>query len=364
VLSSAGFAAWLASLPATAPVSAAPPIETQDIDAMLAALKPPKRRRPLIAIAGINEATETTDYLVPYGILKRAGIADVILLAASTGPVTLFPALRVQPDATIAAFDLKHPDGADYVIVPAMSRDNDPLIMAWLRSQNAKGATIVGVCAGAKVVAAAGLLDGRKATTHWYYVEEMLDKHPAIRYVRDRRIVVDDGVATTTGVTASMPMMLTLIEAIGGRSKAEFVAADLGVSQSDARHASDNFRLTREFVMTVAANRLAVWRHERFAIELRPGLDEVSLALVADAWSRTYRSRAFTVATSSNPVETRNGVRILPDVASGELPAHRRIPSTEGLTPSEALNTTLRAIEDRYGNGTAHVVTMQLEYPR
>src|SRR5690606_6062475 len=98
-----------------------------------------------------------------------------------------------------------------------MSRDDDPLVLDWLRTQAAKGARIIGVCAGAKVVAAAGLLDGRRATTHWYYLREMLERSPAIRYVPDRRMVTDEAVTTTTGITASMPMMLTLIEAIAGR---------------------------------------------------------------------------------------------------------------------------------------------------
>ena len=80
----------------------------------------------------------------------------------------LYPALEVEPQATIAEFDARHPDGADYVIVPAMSRDDDPAALAWLRSQATKGAMIVGICAGAKVVGEAGLLDGKRATTHWY----------------------------------------------------------------------------------------------------------------------------------------------------------------------------------------------------
>ncbi len=70
--------------------SAAPsPIAQQETDATIAALKPPKRQRPLIAIIGINDATETTDYLMPYGILKRAEIADVVTLATAAGPMTL-----------------------------------------------------------------------------------------------------------------------------------------------------------------------------------------------------------------------------------------------------------------------------------
>ena len=117
-------------------------------------MKPPKRQRPLIAIVGINDATETTDYLMPYGILRRADVADVVALATEPGPVTLYPALKVEPQATVADFDAQHPDGADYVIVPAMSRDDDPAVLQWIRSQAAKGAIVIGVCAGAKVVGA------------------------------------------------------------------------------------------------------------------------------------------------------------------------------------------------------------------
>lgn len=181
--------AWMLSLPPARGFASPPPIGKLETEALLAALKPPKRQRPVIASIGINDATETTDYLMPYGILRRADVADVVLLATQRRPVTLFPALKVQPHATVAEFDDRHPDGADYVIVPAMSRDDDPVVMEWLRSQAAKGALIVGVCAGAKVVAEAGLLDGKRATTHWYDLNELLAKHRAVRYVADRRIV-------------------------------------------------------------------------------------------------------------------------------------------------------------------------------
>ena len=66
----------------------------------------------------------------------------------------------------------------------------------------------------------------------------------------------------------------------------------------DARHDSDAFQFTRPFVLTAIGNRLAFWNQEHLGIELAPGVDEVSLALalVADAWSRTYGSRAVTFA--------------------------------------------------------------------
>src|SRR5215211_2354708 len=214
--------AWILSLPpAPAVGAAAPPITQDEADATIAALKPPKRQRPLIAILGANDGTEVTDYLMPYGILRRADVADVVALATGPGPVTLYPALKLEPQATVAEFDAGNPDGADYVIVPAMRRDDDTAVLQWIKSQAAKGAIVIGVCAGATIVANAGLLDGKRATTHWYYLDELRGRHPAIRYVADRRLVVDRGVATTTGISASMPMSLAVIEAIAGRDKAE-----------------------------------------------------------------------------------------------------------------------------------------------
>jgi putative intracellular protease/amidase len=356
--------AWILTLPPASAFAVAPPVAKEEADATIAALKPPKRARPLIAIVGVNDSSETTDYLMSYGILRRADVADVVALGMKPGPVTLFPALRVEPQATVADFDAQHAEGADYVIVPAMSRDDDPAVLQWIKSQAGKGAVIIGVCAGAKVVGNTGLLDGKRATTHWYYLRELRDKHPAIHYVRDRRLVVDRGVATTTGITASMPMSLTLIEAIAGRDKAEAVSRDLGLTRWDARHDSDAFQFTRPFALTAIRNTLASWNREQLGIELAPGVDEVSLALVADAWSRTYRSRAVTFAGTAGAQQTRHGLRILPDQVAANWPTERLLPATGGLQPAKALDQALLGIEARYGMRTADFVAMQLEYPR
>jgi putative intracellular protease/amidase len=355
---------WLWSLPPAATVVPPPPIAQDERDATIAALKPPKRQRPLIAIIGINDGTETTDYLMPYGILRRADVADVVTLATAPGPVQLYPALKVEPQATIAEFDALHPDGADYVIVPAMIRDDDPAALQWIRNQSARGAIIIGVCVGAKVVGDAGLLHGKRATTHWYSVKELRGKHPTMQYVKDRRFVVDNGVATTTGISASMPISLTLIEAIAGRHKARAVGRDIGLADWDARHASDAFAFTRPFALTAIGNTAAFWARERLGIELKDGTDEVSLALAADAWSRTYRSQAVTFAATADARKTRGGLRIYPEQIAASWPAERLLPPVGERKPAEALDETLRAMTARYGARTTDFVAMQLEYPR
>jgi transcriptional regulator GlxA family with amidase domain len=357
-----GFGIWLAMLPAD--VAASPEqVPAAEKAAVLESLRPAPGERPTVAVIGINDATETTDYIVPTGILRRADVAEVVMVATGPGPVQLYPALKVEPDATITEFDAAHPEGADYVIVPAMSRDDDPAVMAWLQQQSQKGAIVIGVCAGAKVVAAAGLLDGKRATTHWYYLKDLLRRSPTIDYVANRRFVVDGNVATTTGITASMPMMLTLIEAIAGREKAESVARDLGLDDWGAEHASAAFKFNRPFASTVLANTLAFWSRDEFGIALEPAVDEASLALVADAWSRTYRSKVISFASTA-AVETANGLRILADRNAEDWPDARVVSTVAGDQPARALDKVLQAITDRYGEGTANVVAMQLEYPR
>ena len=359
-----GFGGWVFSLPSAITDAKAPPVSQEETNAMLAALRHQGEDRPVVAVLGLNDATETNDYVTTTGILRRADVADVAMLATGPGPVQLYPALRVDPDATIAQFDAEHPDGADYVIVPAMSRDDDPAVIAWLRDQSRKGATILGVCAGAKVVGAAGLLDGKRATTHWYYRSEMLKRNPTIEYVADRRMVADGNVITTTGITAAIPMMLSLIEAIAGRDKAETVAYDLGVETWGMQHASAAFALTRPFATTVLANRMAFWKWHVWGIELEPGMDEVSLAIIADAWSRTYRSNAVTFAQSPSAIVTANGVRVLPDRFGEDWPGERRVSTFPDRRPAEALDLALDTIAARYGMPTTSVVAMQLEYSR
>lgn len=307
------FITWIIWLPGTPERTRLQPVPQVEMEHMIAALEPKKRpSRPVIAVLGINEGTETTDYLMPYGILKRADVADVVAVSTRPGSIELFPALEVEPEATIAEFDKKYPEGADYVIVPAMKRDDDPDAIKWIKTQAEKGGFVIGVCAGALVVANTGLLDGKRATTHWYYVDRLQREHPSIQYVKDRRFVADEGVMTTTGITASMPMSLTLIEAIGGREKAQLVASELGLTYWDARHSSDQFVFSRRIALTWIQNNLAFWKSDELGVELKAGIDEVTLALVVDAWSRTDLSSITSFSGSEQLVLTKAGLKLKP----------------------------------------------------
>lgn len=343
------------------PAAAATPLTEQEQASMIAGLRPPKRKRPVIAILADAPGTETTDLLIPFGVLSRAQLADVFVAAETDAPIALMPALRIDPQITFAELTRRYPGGPDYVIVPALHHAKQASAIQWIKQCAEGGATIIGVCEGAMTVAAAGLLDGRRGTTHWFKVAKLLREHPSMQWVPDRRYVVDRGVVTTTGVTASLPISIALVEAIGGRTTAESVARDLGVPRWDAQHRSADFRLNGSWFSTALANWAELWGHERLGVNISDDVDEVALSAIADPYSRTYRSRVLTISADQQTVKTRFGLRLYADLQGPQGVSDTiAIPS---LPAAQTFDVALDGIARRYGERTAVFVALQLEYP-
>ena len=319
------------------------------------------RQRPVIAVLGFNPATELTDYVVPYGVLVESGVGEVVAVAPSAEPIQMSPALRFGGHTTLEEFDRRFPEGADYVIVPNIYEgEDDQTVLAWLGEQASSGATIVGICDGVPTVANAGLLAGRRATTHWRTIGRMREEHPDVQWTRNQRYIADGKVITTTGVSASIPISLALVEAIGGRATAERIGAELGISDWGPSHDSSEFSLEARDVATALTNQVAWWRHEELGVPLTPGVDEVRLALVADTYGRTRRSSVAGFARNSEPVGTLRGLTVYPDRTSG---SPDRMLSLYAEEPAlQALEYSLADIDQHYGDATADFVALTMEY--
>lgn len=343
----------LAAAPTQASTPEASPASPQSYAEFVQALQP-RRSAPVVAVLAHSEGTETTDFLVPHALLQRAGV-QVVAVAPQAGPVPLMPALAVQVDTDFAAFDQRFPQGPDYVLVPALHRSDDPQVLAWLQQQQARGAIVIGICAGAQVLAQAGLLDGRRFTGHWWD-RAALARRPGARHVPDQRYLIDQGVATTTGVSASVPVALALIDALQGPQRAAELARSVGEADWGVQHASAGFGLDAAAVWTTVRNTLAVWQHDTVGIPVAAGSDDIALALVADAWSRSYRSQAVAVANA--PVPLASGLTLLPTPG-----ARATQPALPAQRPALCqLDDTLRTLAARYGAATSRWVATQLEY--
>ncbi len=328
------------------------------------AMKPPKRARPVVAVLANNDGAETTDFLVPYGVLTQSGVADVLAVAPTDQPIRLRPSLRIAPQATLGAFDERFPAGADYVIVPAM-RPNDPTILAWIRMQAAKGATIVGICAGTMVLSQAGLLRDRSATGYWLNIDELRRHNPTMKWVPGRRYVADRGVVTTTGITASLPVSLALVEAIAGRAKAAALAKELGAASWGNDHDRSVFGAAARQRVDAAAEKRMQGRPVPIGVSVADGVDEIALAFTADAFSRPYGTLAVSVGTTDAPVKTKRGLTLLPDRVAGAVNApEAMVPALPAGKPAEAMDKALETIAARSGKDIAELVALQMEYPR
>jgi transcriptional regulator GlxA family with amidase domain len=261
------------------------------------------------------------------------------------------------------AFDERYPDGADYVVVPALEPRNDRQVLDWIVAQHRKGAKIFSVCAGSLTLAAAGLLDGRPATTHWAYRDALRKAHPTMQWVPDRRYVAANGISTSTGITASIPVTVALVEAIAGRSKAEQLARTLGLANWDARHRTSAFQLTWEHRKTFLRNWFSFWRHETVGVSVSEGVDEIVLALTADAYSRTASSAVTTLGTSGKGVRSRHGLLIHARTSASTAAVDHMLPVLRSDTPAATLDRELAQIAARYGLPTAHIVALVVEYP-
>jgi transcriptional regulator GlxA family with amidase domain len=164
------------------------------------------------------------DAIGPYEVLSRLPGASVTFVAHESGPVRTDSAMLTL-HAERPLQDLTRPD---LVLVPGgpgevAARAGAP-VLEWLRRADSTSTWTVSVCTGSLILAAAGLLDGRRATSHWLALEELrrLGAHP----VRER-VVFDGKYVTAAGVSAGIDMALALAARIAGEDVAQ--AIQLGI---------------------------------------------------------------------------------------------------------------------------------------
>lgn len=137
-----------------------------------------------------------------------------------------------EPIRTEAGFVLDTPYGvkdllkADTIIVPAGGRRGatPPELLAVLRKAHAKGARIVSLCTGAFILAEAGLLDGRRATTHWAHAAALAAEYPQVSVDADVLFVEDGNVYTSAGTAAGIDLCLHLVRQDYGLEIANAIA--------------------------------------------------------------------------------------------------------------------------------------------
>jgi len=181
-----------------------------------------------IGTAGLMDALNKADLAAV--LQARAGtpaarVFDVRLTGLDSGTVSCRDGVILVPP--VAAADIAAPD---LVVVPGLDDDLVRSFAAnrgwvpWLAKWHAGGARIASSCTGAFLVADAGLLDGRPATTHWLFADELRRRYPAVRVTADQMIVDNGDVITSGGATAFLNLVLYLVERFAGHERANLAA--------------------------------------------------------------------------------------------------------------------------------------------
>lgn len=179
-----------------------------------------------VAVVLGRSGTVFSDALAPYEVFARSPHFSVCAVAGSPGaaPVQAGPAVMAQH--TWADMAIGAAPSPDVVVVPAVADPYGPveaLLRDWLVEQVDLGVRVLGVCAGSRVLAAAGLLEGRTATSHWSRLGALRKRHAEVRWLAGERYVQDGSVTTTAGITSGIPAALRVVADLAGDDEAQRV---------------------------------------------------------------------------------------------------------------------------------------------
>lgn len=181
----------------------------------------------VLDVTGPLEVFGRTNRLLQDERQRRSSAYDLTLIAKTAGPVRTSSGLQLV--ATSSLRDVSRE--IDTLIVAggpgAENAASEAAILAWLRRMAPRVRRLASVCTGAFVLAAAGLLDGRRATTHWASCDRLARRYPKIAVDPDPIFVRDGRVYTSAGVTSGMDLALALLEEDFGRAVALQVARRL-----------------------------------------------------------------------------------------------------------------------------------------
>ncbi len=277
------------------------------------------------------DGVQSLDVTGPLEVFAYAGDYRVTTASIGGEPIRTHSGLRITPDGALTEPTM------DTLVVPGGpgTRRPQPAVVAWLRAYGHTPARIMSVCTGAFLLADAGLLDDRKATTHWQYCASLAGRHPKIDVDPSPIFVRDGRIATSAGVTTGIDLALALVEEDRGRDVALAIARGLvmflrrpgGQTQFSANLAAQT------------AHREPLREVQRLIAEHpEADLSVPALAAVANLSPRQF-SRAFTAEIGVPPgryvdrVRLETARRLLEDTTDGIAEVSRKA----GYGTSEAM---------------------------
>jgi transcriptional regulator GlxA family with amidase domain len=241
--------------------------------------KPKPRTVVIVALPGV----QLLDVAGPLDVFAEANLQAgyeayaLLVAAAEPGAVRSSSGVRLMPDRII---DRGFQESIDTLLIAgcpnAADVPADGLVIDWLRRRAARTRRFGSVCSGAFFLAAAGLLDGKRITTHWAVADRLAERFPSVSVDKDAIYITDGKLRTAAGVTAGLDLALALVEEDLGRETAMKVASQLVMF---FKRPGGQMQFTRKGE-TVPAGRAALQELQRW-VAANPGLDHSVASLAA-----------------------------------------------------------------------------------
>ncbi|WP_394836542.1 GlxA family transcriptional regulator [Pendulispora rubella] len=226
---------------------------------------------------------------------------DVHVLSEPGGPIrsSMGVSIETQRFRTPSSFDTVIVGGAvDYV-------PSSPAVLSFLRKAMKTCRRVASICTGAFVLAEAGILDGRRVTTHWYGARDLQARFPKVKMDEDRIFIVDGPVWTSAGATAGIDLALGMVEEDLGPEVARLVAKKLVVYHRRAGGQSQHSVLLDLEPKTDRIQNVLTYAKQN----LRTPLSIQQLAKVAHLSPRQF-SRTFRAETGRPPAKAIEDLRV------------------------------------------------------
>jgi len=181
----------------------------------------PKKRKLGVVLFPDFELLDVFGPLEMFGMLQ--GLVEISVIAEKAGPVK-----SAQGPEVVAHHGFADCPALDLVLVPGgmgtRAEVDNPAIVNFLRRRLPEAEVAMSVCSGSSLFAAAGVLDGRRATTNKMFFQWIADQGPKVNWVKEARWVEDGSYVTSSGVSAGMDMSLAVISKLYGSQVSENLA--------------------------------------------------------------------------------------------------------------------------------------------
>ncbi len=216
-----------------------------------ASLKPPAEGSIPVAFL-LSDNAVVIDFGGPWEVFSNVSLPgrgegsvfQLYTVAATEAPITTYGGMKIVPNYTI-----RNAPAPKIIVVPAQTV-NDQAVLDWLREASRKADLTMSVCTGAFILAHAGLLDGKSATTYHGAFKDFAMRYPAVKLKRGARFVEEGNIATAGGLSSGIDLALRVVERYFGRNVASNTAYTLEYQGKGWLDPSSNSVYARKRVST------------------------------------------------------------------------------------------------------------------